>query len=170
VFDCPLEFDSGFDGMSFGSHSLVARNAYADPELAGHARRLLGLMPGIRHDETTLERSRGMIPLLIQRGQADSANLARCLGISVRTLQRRLRFEEQTFSGVLNDCRRELSVRYLAHSSHSVTAVAELIGYSTLSAYSRWFVSEFGMPPGKWRQVSPSVSAPYNRSASLVPA
>ena len=154
LFDCRLEFDSSFDGMSFRSSSLALRNASADRELAAHARRLLSLIPAVRHEETTIERARGTISLLLESGRADAANVARCLGMSVRTFQRRLSYEGQTFSGLLNECRRELSLRYLAHSDQSVTAVAELTGYSTLSAFSHWFVSEFRMPPGKWRKAN----------------
>ena len=170
VFECPLEFDSSFDGMSFSSNSLTSRNAYGDPELAAHARRLLDLIPTIRHKESIVDRARATISLLMQSGQPGATNVASCLGISLRTFQRQLRCEGETFSRLLDDCRRDLSVRYLAESNHSVTAVAQLAGYSTLSAFSRWFVSEFGMPPGKWRKVNLSAKAQYKRSASLVPA
>lgn len=158
VFDCALEFDSEFDGMSFASASLASRNAYGDSELAAHARRLLSLLPHSGHGEGATERTRAVIALLAQSGEADAGNVARCLGVSVRTLQRRLGYEGQTFSGLVNDCRRELAVRYLKRSSNSVTAVAELMGYSTLSAFSRWFASEFGTSPGKWRNKPPSVA------------
>ena len=151
VFDCALEFDSGFDGMTFASASLTSRNAYGDPELAGHARRLLSLLPSSGRCETVAERTRSTIALLAEGGEADASNVARCLGISVRSLQRHLRAEGRTFSSLVNDCRRELAIRYLDRSTNSVTAVAELMGFSTLSAFSRWFASEFGMSPGKWR-------------------
>src|SRR5207237_8382433 len=47
VFRCSLEFDSSFDGISCTSQSLDAPNEFADPELIVHARRFLGLMPGM---------------------------------------------------------------------------------------------------------------------------
>ena len=89
---------------------------------------------------------------LFVNGQADAASVARCLGMTVRTLQRRLGDEGQTFSSVLNDSRRELTLRYLGNSCQSMTSVAQLTGYSTLSSFTRWFTSEFGMPPGEWRK------------------
>ena len=153
VFRCPVEFESSFDGISFSSTSLDLKNDFADPELAAHARRLLNLMPGIRDDETTVERARGIIALLFSSGTADARNVARCLGCNVRALQRRLEREGHTFSGLLNDVRSELAMRCLKDSRQSITAVAHLTGYSTLSSFTRWFVSEFGMPPGKWRKV-----------------
>jgi AraC-like DNA-binding protein len=47
--------------------------------------------------------------------------------------------------------RRELTERYLANASYSLTRVAEMLGYWQLSSFTRWFVSEFGVSPSLWR-------------------
>jgi AraC-like DNA-binding protein len=153
VFRCSLEFGSNLDGMSFSSASLVAPNGFADAELAAHARRLLNLMPGIRADDSMRERTRSVIPFLISNGSSEISDVARCFGLSVRTLQRKLIREGQSFGDLLNEVRHDLAVRYLADAGQSITAVAHLMGYSTASAFSRWFAAEFGMPPGKWRRL-----------------
>jgi AraC-like DNA-binding protein len=153
VFGCPLEFDGGFDGMSFAAECLDLKNACADPELAKHARRLLQLLPGIRRYETVSDQARSTIPFLIANGQVNALDVANCLGVPVRTLQRKLVSEGHSFSDLLNETRRELAVRYLSNSNHSITAVAQLTGYSALSSFTRWFVSEFGMSPGRWRRL-----------------
>jgi AraC-like DNA-binding protein len=153
VFRCSLEFDSSFDGMSLPSARLDAKNEFADPELTVHARRLLNLMPGVRHDDTMSERVRSTIPFLLSDGQAHAEGVADCLGVPLRTLQRRLIAEGQPFSELLNEARRELAIRYLGNSNQPITAVAQLTGYSALSSFTRWFVSEFGMSPRRWRQL-----------------
>jgi AraC-like DNA-binding protein len=153
IFRCPIEFGSDFDGLSCNAASLALTNQFADPELAAHARRLLDLMPGIRRSDTMRERAGSTLPFLMCTGQGHVENVAKCLGLSVRTLQRRLIDEGQSFSGLLNEVRRDLVVRYLTTSSHSITEVAQLVGYSTPSSFIRWFVSEFGMPPTKWRSL-----------------
>jgi len=153
VFRCSLEFNSTFDGMSCASASLGLPNEFADPSLAAHARRLLNLMPGIRHDDAMSQKVAAIIPLLISNGQADVDGAAQCLGVSVRTLQRRLIGEGQSFSKLLNETRRDLVVRYLRNSNQSITAVAELSGYAALSSFTRWFISEFGISPKKWRKI-----------------
>jgi AraC-like DNA-binding protein len=147
-----LEFNSDFDGMSFASKSLDLENGFGDPELAAHARKLLNLMPAMRQHPTAIDKAKATITLLLPKGEADSENVARCTGMTVRTFQRRLRAEGETFGSLLNDVRRELVERYLADSTHSITAVAELIGYSTLSSFTRWFVTEFKVPPRDWRR------------------
>jgi AraC-like DNA-binding protein len=47
--------------------------------------------------------------------------------------------------------RRELALRYLSSSTHSVTAIARMTGYASLSSFTRWFCAEFGMSPAAWR-------------------
>jgi AraC-like DNA-binding protein len=153
IFRCSLEFNSAFDGMSFASPCLDLPNDFADPELAVHVRRLLDLMPGIRRDDTMSQRVATAIALLISNGQADIESVAQCIGVPVRTLQRRLISEGQSFSNLLGETRRELAMRYLSNSNQPITAVAQLTGYSALSSFTRWFVSEFGMSPKKWRKL-----------------
>jgi len=153
VFRCSIEFDSDFDGMSLPSACLDLTNEFADPELARHARRLLDLMPGIRRSDSITERTKSTLPSLISAGRADTKSIAESLGLSARTLQRQLLSEGQSFTRLLNDVRRELALRYLSNSNQSITAVAHSTGYSALSSFNRWFVSEFGMPPGKWRRL-----------------
>ena len=154
IFRCALEFDSALDGMSCTPSSLDAVNAFAEPGLTPHARRLLNLMPAIRLTDSTRERTISAISLLLPSGGAHAEGVAQCLGIPVRTLQRRLIAEGQPFSSLLNETRRELAIRYLSNSTQSITTVAQLVGYSALSSFTRWFVTEFGMSPVKWRRVT----------------
>ena len=158
VFRCALEFDSDFDGMSFSSACLDLPNQFADIELTTHARRLLNLMPGVRRADTMSERARSTLPLLISEGKADVGEVAKVLDVPVRTLQRRLIREGQSFSSLLNETRRELAIRYLSNSNRPITAVAHLAGYSALSSFTRWFISEFGMSPINWRKLKPMVA------------
>jgi len=153
VFRCPIEFDAAIDGISFQSDCLALSNETADQELAAHARRLLYLMPGVRLEDTVSERVAAIIPLLIGSGQANVEGAAACVGLPPRTLQRRLVAEGHSFSQMLNEARRDLAVRYIGNSSQSITAVAQQLGYSAQSSFTRWFISEFGMAPAKWRRL-----------------
>jgi len=91
---------------------------------------------------------------LISNGQADVQGVARYIGVPLRTFQRKLAAEGHSFGTLLNEARRELAVRYLANSNQSITMVAQLTGYSALSSFTRWFIAEFGVPPGKWRRTT----------------
>ena len=66
-------------------------------------------------------------------------------------MQRRLDESGLSFSQVLNAVRCELAQRYITHTPHSMGRVAEQLGYSNLSSFTRWFSAQFGMPPATWR-------------------
>jgi len=151
-FQCSLEFDSNFDGLTCTSKALATRNPFADVELASYARSLLDLLPGMR-DPSATEKVRSMILLLIPEGQATAERAADCLGLPVRTLQRRLIGEGTGFSQLLDETRRELVVRYLFNTAQPIGVIAHLMGYSSISAFTRWFTSAFGMPPIRWRKM-----------------
>ena len=159
VFGCPLEFDSSFDGMSLNTRSLESLNGFSDRELVAHAQRLLNLLPGVRHEESVTDRVRAAIPFLIAKGQARAEEVASCLGLPVRTLQRQLDREGSSFRTLLNETRRELAARYLGSSGRSVTEVAHSTGFSSVGAFTRWFTSEFRMSPSQWRRQSAAEDA-----------
>lgn len=66
-------------------------------------------------------------------------DIADKVGMSVRTLQLRLKDERTTFSDLLNDIRRDLAIKYLRDPHISITEVAYLLGYSEVSVFYRAF-------------------------------
>lgn len=48
--------------------------------------------------------------------------------------------------------RMRLAARHLASSSHPVSRVAELVGYTSEAAFSQAFKREYGVPPSVWRE------------------
>lgn len=150
-YPCPVNFSSTFNGLRCTEASLDIGNPLADATMAQHMRQLLGLVELEEGDEAIGEQVKRAIALLLPNGQATVANVALHLGMSVRTLQRVLDGEGQSFATLLNGMRRELTKRYLLGGDHSVAMVAELIGYSSASSFNRWFNAEFGCAPQKWR-------------------
>ena len=49
------------------------------------------------------------------------------------------------------DVRRDLVQRYMGNSQYTLRRISELLGYSMLSSFSRWFSAEFGVAPVIWR-------------------
>lgn len=151
IFECPLDFDSAYDGFSCPSGLLDVRNPSADEAMAAHARSLLESAPGLSRAEGIADRVRNSIYLLIRSGRTRIENVADNLALHPRALQRLLEKEGVTFADLLNGTRRELALRYLSASNHSISTIGELLGYSAQSSFTRWFSSEFGVPPLSWR-------------------
>jgi AraC-like DNA-binding protein len=89
--------------------------------------------------------------VLLPMGRATVEQVAQKLGVNVRTLQRQLEADGATFSALINSVRRELALRYVQSGQHSLGHVAELLGYSTQTSFTRWFKSEFGVAPREWQ-------------------
>lgn len=73
--------------------------------------------------------------------------VAKRLGTSVRTLQRRLGAEGAVFTMLVDDVRRDVAMRYLADGKANLTDIAFLTGYSELSAFGRAFRRWTGSTP-----------------------
>jgi len=73
------------------------------------------------------------------------------MGMSARTLQRRLTDEGTSFNHLLNVIRHDNARRYLADSKIDVNEVAFLIGYADQNSFYRAFRMWEGETPAKWR-------------------
>ena len=79
-------------------------------------------------------------------------SLAGELGISRRTLQRRLSALGSSFKAMLQDVREEQSRRYLDDPRLAVTEIALLLGYSDQASFSNAFRAWCGCAPTEYRQ------------------
>lgn len=101
---------------------------------------------------------RELIDRKLESGRARAAVIAAELNISRQTLYKRLKQENQTFAALLDEVRREQALVYLSDPSHSLTEVAQRLGFSELSAFSRAFKRWMGQSPARYRAGDPSFS------------
>jgi len=101
--------------------------------------------------ESAVEQVKGALKRLLAGQRPELGEVARELGQSVRTLQRRLGEAGVTFHEVLAEARRELARHYLVHSGRELTETAYLLGYADANSFFRAFQQWEGMPPGRWR-------------------
>ncbi len=89
-------------------------------------------------------------------------HLARCacaIGMSVRTLQRRLGESGVSYSGLVEQERFAVALRLLADSRTRVTDVAIRLGYADLANFSHAFQRWAGRAPSRFRrELEPAVS------------
>jgi AraC-like DNA-binding protein len=84
---------------------------------------------------------------LLPHGKVLKGEVARKLGVSQRTLARRLSSEGLTFAGVLQTLRSDLAKRHLKDQNLSVSTIAWLLGYQNVSAFTNAFKRWTGKPP-----------------------
>src|SRR5262249_8947932 len=78
--------------------------------------------------------------------------VAEALGLSAKTLERRLRQRRTTFSSLVDGVRSELSEHLLRDTDMSLGQIAYLAGYSTAAAWQRAFKRRSRMTPLQFRQ------------------
>jgi AraC-like DNA-binding protein len=80
--------------------------------------------------------------------------VAKELGMSERTLQRRITEEGTTFRELLNQTRHELVREYLRDESVEITEAAFLVGYEDPNSFYRAFRAWEGKTPAEWRALN----------------
>ncbi|KZN20067.1 AraC family transcriptional regulator [Pseudomonas fluorescens] len=150
IFATSVQFNSLMDGIVCRSTDLDKALPSADPDMARYVHQYLD---SIREESKTalLEKVRQMIWIVLPTGHCSVEQVAANLGWDRRTLHRKLAQEGETFSSLLDQVRAELAMRHLAHSNQRLSEIAGVLGFSELSAFSRWFSRHFDCSPSTWR-------------------
>ena len=117
---------------------------FFEPELRKH----LGLLTG---SATTAERARGALLELLPAGDGSMHAVSQKIGMSARTLQRRLTEENVSFQMVLDETREQLARHYLRATRLSVAEISFLIGFQQPGSFSRAFSIWTGRTPEQLR-------------------
>lgn len=143
LFGPRVAFNQDFNCVVCAKADLDRRNEFADPAMVRYAQKLLDAS-GPPSDDAVLDDVRRSILLLLPTGRCSIERVSEHLGVVPRTVQRRLTEKGQSFSALMNDIRLELASRYVLESKRSLTEVAELLGFSAASSFSRWYQSQYG--------------------------
>lgn len=153
LFGVEPRFSAAINAIELDRKTLERPIPSADPALSAvierHAETLLASRPEV---ESPAQRVRRLLAGMLREGEVSLAAAAKRLGMSARSLQRRLSEEGLTFDAVLDDLRRELALRYLADPKIAIAEVAYLTGFSEPSAFHRAFKRWTGSTPGDARR------------------
>ncbi len=151
-FGCRVQFDAD-------RNALVFRTADLERPFVTHNAELLAVLGSQLEEElrartageTLDERVKATVKGLLAGRRPSLQLVARRLGYSARTLQRRLTEGGLTFQALVEDARRELARHYLGHSTIELNETAYLLGYEDASSFFRAFQGWEGTSPGAWR-------------------
>ena len=157
-FGCPVRFGTRHNSLTFSRSQLTLPLATVDKRLhellSGYCEEILASRedssPDLRH------RVERIITKLLCKGEAETEAVAHELGMSIRTLGRRLADLGVSFAQILDELRHDLALKYLRDPNLSLSQIAFLLGYSELSAFSHAFRRWTKTTPGEWRIVHPS--------------
>ncbi len=156
IFRAPLQFGAPANEARFVAAFLDLPIANADvtlfPALTQAVEERLLAHQRSLEEPPIVQAVRERIQSQLMRDAARLPEVATALGVTVRTLQRKLAEAEVTFSGLVDVTRRELAQRYLRDRSLSLAEIAFLLGFSEQSSFSHAFRAWFGGTPAAWRE------------------
>lgn len=154
-FQCPVRFNQEHNQIGFSKRFLQQPVVRYSPETRKFLlQRLEGQLNYYAGD--LLQQVNSLILQTLGSSELTIATIANFMGLEKRTLQRRLADHGTTFKTLLSDARTG-QARWLLHSSQiDITRIAELLGYSDITSFSRAFKTATGVSPRQWRnQVTP---------------
>jgi len=152
-FRCPVVFGRPRASVTYSRQQLQQPARAPDATLLKYLDDLAAITLGPLEDRdpTTVAEVRRALWSALPGGRPNLWRTATDMGISARTLQRRLGVEDSSFSKVLDDLRSDLSDELLADRHLSVAQVAFLLGYSESSAFQRAYRRWRGVSPRRYR-------------------
>ena len=152
TFRCPIEFNSPINGFSCSTLSLETALPRANEVMAKHAYELLKIVEPSEIGKAYKEQVSRLLRLMIPKSKASLKEVSKHLEMKPRTLQRYLAREGCNFESLLEDEKMSYVFRILSNSSFSLGLISETLGYSSPSAFTRWFSKKTGMSPSVWRR------------------
>ena len=155
-FGCPVNFGADMDALLVSSAVLQRPNRLGDRSISRFFDTHLEEELSKYDDSASLERRvRIQVSQALSQGVPRISDVAGRLGLSGRTLQRRLSDQGYSFQALVDESRRELARRLLKETEYPLAEVAFLTGFSEQSAFNRAFKRWAGQTPRSFRiQVS----------------
>lgn len=102
-------------------------------------------------EQTMTDRTGSILLECLPSGEATLQQTARRLGVSARTLQRRLTDEGTTFRSIVQTTREKLARHYLANTTLPYREISFLLGFDEPSSFFRAFHDWSGQTPETFR-------------------
>jgi AraC-like DNA-binding protein len=148
-----VEFGAERDEFAFNIETrelpVIHADNYLNDVLLKYCEAAIANRPGdVSQLRTKVENA---ISLLLPHGRVLVGDVARALGMSERTLGRKLADEGVNFTDVLQGLRRDLAVRYLNDRKLRVSKIAWLLGFKDVSAFTHACKRWMGRTPRQLR-------------------
>lgn len=152
LFGCPVYFEAERDAIALNPAMLSLSNRLGDQAVSEF------LTTHLESEFKSLEEDSSLANTLVHRltptlsnGLPQAGAVAREMGMSERTLYRRLAEEGLTFRDVVGRAQSALAQELLRESNASIAEIAFLTGFSEQSTFSRAFKRWVGQAPAQFR-------------------
>ena len=150
VLGSRLAFDAERMNVVLRVADLTKPTATADPVLYRMMAERVAALEA-RLDRDIVGQVRDLMQTLIFLPDSSSSTVAHRLGISLRTLNRRLKDRGSHLQAIRDESRAEAACYLLQYTEKSAGEVAAILGYAEASAFTRAFRRWRGVGPTEWR-------------------
>lgn len=156
-FECPVHFDANKDALLVSKETLQTPNKLGDVSISKFFETHLQSELSKFEDDTALHRQvRNHVSQSLSEGVPALSDIAGRLGMSGRTLQRRLTDLGYSYQTLVDEARRQLAQQLLQQTGFSIVEISFLTGFSEQSAFTRAFKRWAGQTPRSFRISSQS--------------
>jgi AraC-like DNA-binding protein len=153
IFGESICFDQPQTSLVFDSEIMSLPIIEADQKLCAMLRRHAEyLLLDLNMQETFCIRVSEVLGKSLAGGPPSIENISKQLGVSARTLQRKLNEEDTSYHKLVEDVQRALSERYLKSSELTICEISYLVGFSQQSAFQRAFKRWKGITPKEFQR------------------
>ncbi|MEM6384840.1 MAG: AraC family transcriptional regulator ligand-binding domain-containing protein [Pseudomonadota bacterium] len=155
-FGCPVEFGREADGILFSEATLQKENRLGDRALSDFlTKHLEAELEQLKSEPSLVRTTKEEIARVLSEGLPKMADVARELGLSVRSFHRRLAEHGVNFQTLAEETRRELALSMLRDEARPLSEIAFLTGFSEQSAFNRAFKRWTNKTPASYRKSLP---------------
>ncbi len=138
IFGCEIRFTRHGNRIHLSKTCLEFPILSADPSLFKALEFALADRLKVRsEDDDLLIKVSHLINVSLGEREPDIKQVALTLGMSKRTLQRKLATQNQVFNDMVDSTRKAIAIDYVEHSDYSLTDIALMVGFGELSSLSR---------------------------------
>ncbi|OUS29375.1 AraC family transcriptional regulator [Gammaproteobacteria bacterium 45_16_T64] len=152
VFGAPLKFNQPYSAIIADEEMLSHPIVQADPQLLmtlrDHATLIL---QEIDKDQALSYQVKNLLRLMMRQELPRKEVIAEQLGLTSRTLQRKLNEEGKGYQEILNELRLEMAIHYLENTQLSIDDIGARIGFAESRSFHRSFKQWTGKTPGSYR-------------------
>ncbi len=149
-FGCPIEYLQSESAFGFLKGELDTKVSGNSPLLKRYMKEQMQQLAEISGNPV-VRRVKFLVRRLIHSDNCSQENVASLLHMHPKKMQRELHRVGTSYREIRQESRIELAEHYLKESDVTLTEIAEMVGFSELSAFSRAFYKVHHIFPAEWR-------------------
>lgn len=150
MFGAPVRFGQTRNCIIVDRHEADRQYRVEDKDFINILNRhMASVIASSREDVSTTDQVRALVSVRLGLSSVELPSLASEMGVTARTLQRRLANEGTSLRDILKSYREQMAAAYLAQGNISIEEVSSALGYAESTVFSRAFKSWTGRSPGR---------------------